>query len=76
MTTDENQGGAEEVCTTLPRDVLAGLDALVAAQPQTASRGEAVRHVLREWLQAKGYMRDPSAVGGIHPDDLSSANDG
>ena len=39
MTTDENQGGAEEVCTTLPRDVLAGLDALVAAQPQTASRG-------------------------------------
>ncbi len=76
MIPSEIHGGTEEVCTTLPRDVLNGLDAFVAAQPEIASRGEAVRRVLREWLQAQGYMRDPEAVEGVKPEDLSSANDG
>jgi hypothetical protein len=76
MSSSKNYSGTEEVCTTLPADVLNGLDALVAARPETVSRGEAVRHILREWLQARGYMRDPEAVEGVKPEDLSSANDG
>ncbi|MAZ18447.1 hypothetical protein [Oricola sp.] len=76
MSSNEIQGGSEEVCTTLPRDVLNGLDAFVAGKPETASRGEAVRQILREWLQANGHMRDPQAVEGVRPEDLSSANDG
>jgi len=76
MSSNEIHGECEEVCTTLPRDVLNGLDAFVAAKPETATRGEAVRHILREWLQARGHMRDPQAVEGVRPEDLSSANDG
>ena len=76
MSSNEIHGGAEEDCTTLPRDVLNGLDAFVAAKPEVASRGEAVRQILREWLQAQGHMRDPQAVEGVKPEDLSSANDG
>jgi metal-responsive CopG/Arc/MetJ family transcriptional regulator len=75
MSSSENPDPTEEVCTTLPADILNALDALVAAQPETASRDEAVRHILRQWLRAKGYMRDPDAAEGIRPQDLSSAND-
>ena len=76
MSSKNNPGGTEEVCTMLPTDILNGLDAMITMQPETASRDEAVRRILRDWLQANGFMRDPGAAVGIKPQDLSSANDG
>lgn len=72
----EPGGDAEDVIATLPRDVLNGLDAFVASNSGEASRSQAIRRILREWLQAQGFMRDPEAVEGTRPEDLSSANDG
>ncbi|WP_223476658.1 CopG family ribbon-helix-helix protein [Oricola indica] len=76
MSSSDHSAETEQVCTVLPRDVLNGLDAFVAAQAETRSRDEAIRQIVREWLQAQGHMRDPDAVAGVKPEDLNSANDG
>lgn len=66
----------EDVTVGFPRDVLDGLDAYVAVNPGEGARPQAIRQIVREWLQAQGFMRDPEAVGGTKPEDLNSANDG
>ncbi len=66
---------AEKVSVAFERDLLSGIDAYAAAQKDKPSRADAVQRILREWLQAHGFVRSSTLEEGTRPEDLNSAND-
>lgn len=38
------------------RDLLDGIDAFASSQADAPSRSEAIRRIIRDWLQSKGYL--------------------
>lgn len=49
--------GATPVTVRIPPDVLAMLDEFASQEPDTPSRPEALRRILRDWLVNRGYMK-------------------
>ena len=47
---------SDRVETRLLRPDLDALDAYSAAEPDTPSRPEAIRRILRDWLRQRGYL--------------------
>jgi metal-responsive CopG/Arc/MetJ family transcriptional regulator len=66
---------AEKVSVALEHDLLAGIEAYSSTQKDSPSRPDAVRRILREWLQSNGFIRSLTAEEGRRPEDLNSAND-
>lgn len=49
---------SERVDTRLTRDLLDGIEAFASAEDDKPKRPEAIRRILRDWLQSKGYLKD------------------
>lgn len=67
---------SEDVTVTMERELLDALDAWAAVETAAASRAEAVRHILRDWLREHGHLPSPDGEQGTRPEDLTSENDG
>ena len=46
----------EQVAVRMPRDLLDGIDAFSAEEPDKPGRPEALRRIVRDWLIGHGYL--------------------
>lgn len=49
---------SEQVNLRIQRVELDGIDAFSEAQPDRPKRPEAIRRIIRDWLQKAGYLKD------------------
>ena len=61
MSETKNRGGrpridAVPVTVRVPPELLAHIDTFAASEPDTPSRPEALRRIVRDWLVGHGYM--------------------
>jgi hypothetical protein len=67
-------GQTPKAALRLPSDIRDGLKRWIDAQPDPKpNRSDAIRHILSDWLQERGYL---SQDHGLRPDQLTSENDG
>lgn len=65
---------SEEARSRLSRDVLDGIDAFAANEPDRPARPEAIRRIVRDWLTTHAYLKAEPEVG-TRPEDLNASND-
>lgn len=52
-------GKGQLIGVRLQPDLLAALDAFIAAEGEGYTRPNTIRHILEEWLHASGYIKGP-----------------
>lgn len=63
----------KRVTVRVDSELAAAVDRFIADDAiPTTSKQDAVRHIMRDWLSAKGYLGDARRVDGIHPDQSPS----
>lgn len=58
----------KRVTVRVDSELAAAVDRFIADHViPTTSKQDAVRHIMRDWLSAKGYLGDAQSDDGIHP---------
>ena len=57
-----------------PAEMMAAINAAMAAEPHGRSRSELIRNVVTAWLRERGYLPTPEPAA-LRPDELNSQND-
>ena len=65
---------SERIDSRFNRDLLNGIDAFARSEPDGPSRPEALRRILRDWLNGHGYLG--ASDEALRLDQLNAENDG
>ena len=59
----------KRVTVRVDTELAAALDCFIADNViPTTSKQDALRHVIRDWLSARGYFGEAQLIDGIHPE--------
>lgn len=50
---------SEQIGIRLTRDLIDGIEAYQRDEPDAVPKTEAIRRIIRDWLQSKGYLPSP-----------------